>query len=143
MARRSSNFDSSVFVDAAAWIALLNVRDAMHTKATTIYEGLIQRRMPLVTTEFVLLEVADALSAPAIRRHTIAVLDSLRQPGILQIVPVSPELLAQGWDFYCSRLDKEWGLTDCISFTVMQDLRITVAFTSDKHFVQAGYQRLL
>jgi predicted nucleic acid-binding protein len=41
------------------------------------------------------------------------------------------------------REDKDWGLVDCASFAVMQDLGITEAFTDDRHFQQAGFRRLL
>lgn len=57
-----------VFVDTAAWIALLNDRDAYHLTARQIMERLRQQKATLITTEFVLLEVADALSNPLV--HT-------------------------------------------------------------------------
>lgn len=41
------------------------------------------------------------------------------------------------------RLDKGWGLTDCTSFVVMEQEQITEAFTSDQHFEQAGFTKLL
>jgi len=39
--------------------------------------------------------------------------------------------------------DKEWGLTDCISFIVMGDHGLTDASTTDEHFEQAGFRALL
>jgi predicted nucleic acid-binding protein len=58
-------------------------------------------------------------------------------------VPVSQQLMDEGWQLYEQRLDKSWGLTDCTSFVVMQQQQIITAFTSDQHFVQAGFQKLL
>lgn len=132
-----------VFVDTVAWIALLNVSDALHAQARQIMSTLRQQRARLVTTEFVLLEVADALSAPAIRARTVTFINGLRQLTVLQIVPASPTLLAEGWTLYSQRLDKEWGLTDCTSFVVMTQEQITQAFTSDHHFEQVGLVKLL
>jgi predicted nucleic acid-binding protein len=40
-------------------------------------------------------------------------------------------------------MDKEWGLTDCISFLVMQDRAMTDALTTAQHFQQAGFRALL
>ncbi len=45
--------------------------------------------------------------------------------------------------FYGGRPDKEWSLTDCISFVVMQDEQIIEALTADRHFEQAGFKVLL
>jgi predicted nucleic acid-binding protein len=131
-----------VFVDTAAWIALINVRDALHLRAQSVYANLVQRKIPLVTSEFAMLEVADALSSPLLRPLTIAFTSRLRQ-GVLEIVPLGEDLRQKGWALYCQRPDKEWGLTDCISFVVMQERGIAEAFTSDHHFTQAGVTVLL
>jgi len=99
--------------------------------------------VPLLTTEFVLLEVADALSAPHLRMNTVAFIERVRQLPIVQIVPTHMDLLSAAWQLYRQRPDKDWGLTDCTSFVIMQQRRIMQAFTSDRHFEQAGFLILL
>ena len=61
----------------------------------------------------------------------------------LQIVPPSDLLFQRGLDLYAARGDKEWSLTDCISFVVMGDHGIADALTGDHHFEQAGFTPLL
>lgn len=134
---------TKVFVDTAAWIALLNIRDALHHQANNVMDRLLELKTPLVTTEFILLEVADALCTPASRGQTVNFIDSLRLLESVKIIPVSQQLLDEGWAFYSQRPDKDWGLTDCISFVVMTQEGITQAFTSDRHFQQAGFVKLL
>ena len=56
---------------------------------------------------------------------------------------IDPALWQRGWQLYCARPDKEWGLTDCLSFVVMQEQGVFDAFTADHHFEQAGFIRLL
>ncbi|MBW4580925.1 MAG: PIN domain-containing protein [Tildeniella nuda ZEHNDER 1965/U140] len=132
-----------IFVDAVAWIALLNSRDSLHQTAKQLMMSFQQQNVSLVTTEFVLLEVADALSSPASREVTVAYVKRLRVLNRLEIIPVSQTLLFEGWTLYSQRPDKEWGLTDCISFVVMSQQQLTQAFTSDRHFKQAGFANLL
>lgn len=132
-----------VFVDSAAWIALLNTKDTLHFQAEQIRARLQKQTAMIVTTEFVLLEVADALCSPGLRKNTVVFINRLRQVKNLQIIPVSQSLLAEGWTLYSQRDDKDWGLTDCISFVVMRQENITEAFTSDHHFEQAGFVKLL
>jgi predicted nucleic acid-binding protein len=67
------------FVDTVAWIALLNSSDGLHTPAQQAMHDLRQQNVQLVTTEFVLIEVADALSAPAVRAQTVTFINGLRQ----------------------------------------------------------------
>jgi predicted nucleic acid-binding protein len=133
-------------MDTAGWLALLNARDGLHAQAMRVRGQLQQSRVKLITTEFVLIEVADAFAEPPLRAIALEFYRGLRQantPFAVEIVPVSENLLVQGWRLYSQRLDKGWGLTDCISIVVMQEQGITDAFTSDHHFAQAGFNTLL
>jgi hypothetical protein len=121
----------------------LNADDALYDQARQVRRTLIQHKIRLVTTEFVLLELADALSSPSSRTQTVEYVDNLRWLTILQIIPVSQTLLLEGWALYKKRTDKDWSLTDCTSFVVMAQEHISQAFTSDHHFAQAGYTKLL
>lgn len=132
-----------VFVDTVAWLALLNASDMLHEPARQAMDQLRSQRAQLTTTEFILLEVADAMCASSVREHTIRFIDGLRQMPVLTILPVSEELFTAGWELYRQRSDKSWGLTDCMSFAVMQERKLTRAFTSDHHFTQAGFVGLL
>jgi uncharacterized protein len=58
-------------------------------------------------------------------------------------VPAATPLLDAGIALYSQRTDKLWGITDCISFVVMQRHQITEALTTDHHFEQAGFIALL
>ena len=49
----------------------------------------------------------------------------------------------RGLQLYENRADKAWGLTDCLSFVVMQEQGLTEAVTSDRHFRQAGFRALM
>jgi predicted nucleic acid-binding protein len=44
---------------------------------------------------------------------------------------------------YIARTDKDWSLTDCISFSIMENRGITDALTADHHFQQAGFKTLM
>lgn len=59
------------------------------------------------------------------------------------IVPLTNDLYAQALILYRSRIDKEWGLVDCLSFVVMRERMLTEALTADQHFEQVGFQALL
>ena len=129
-----------VFADASYYVALLSPRDQHHQDAVNVSRGL---RQPIVVTEFVLIELANALAEVDSRERAIALWENLRRDLTTMIVPASAELITQGLDLYASRLDKEWSLTDCISFVVMDYQGLTDALTADHHFEQAGFTALL
>jgi uncharacterized protein len=128
------------FADAYYFIALLNRRDKAHASAVAAASSLTG---DIVTSDWVLVEVADALSHPMHRSRVVRFLDDLRQSSRVEIVPAGKEVLDLGWKLYSERPDKDWSLTDCISFVVMQERGIIKALTGDHHFEQAGFQALL
>jgi predicted nucleic acid-binding protein len=130
----------AVFADTFYFLALLNERDAAHKRAVVISRtpGLL-----VTTTEFVLLEVADALCQPHHRDEVLALWQVVETDPAFRLVRASTELIRRGTQLYRERPDKEWPLTDCISFVVMQDYRLSEALTADHHFEQAGFKTLL
>ncbi len=73
----------------------------------------------MVTTEFVLLEVADALSSPDFRLKAVAFLNGLRALTVLKIIPASSALFAAGWNLYSQRSDKEWSLNASVTLQTL------------------------
>jgi len=132
-----------VFADTAAFVALLIRRDKFYQSANAIMAELSEKDTKLFTTEMVLFELANALSSVELRGKAIILIDELQTLPNVQIVWSSVELFEKAWTLYCERPDKEWSLTDCASFVVMKERGINLAFTSDKHFEQAGFVRLL
>ena len=103
----------------------------------------VRDSVPLVTTSAVLTELADGLSRVDQRSLATQVSESFRHSALLEVIQVSGDLEEAAWELYAERPDKEWGMTDCISFIVMRDGEMTQAFTADHHFEQAGFVRLL
>jgi predicted nucleic acid-binding protein len=66
-----------VFVDTAAWIALMNVDDDFHEQAKQVKAQLKRDKYYLVTSDFVLLEVADGFAFPDVRSQTINFINRL------------------------------------------------------------------
>jgi predicted nucleic acid-binding protein len=129
------------FADAYYFLALRNPKDEGHARAVAVTGQL--RGRTLVTTTWVLTEVADALAKPANRAGFVALMKALSSNPGVQIIPPTQALFERGMQFYASRPDKGWSLTDCISFVVMSEQRITEALTGDHHFEQAGFVALL
>ena len=131
------------FLDAAYAIALSAVTDQYHRKAEFLARQIETEAIPLITTRAVILEIGNALAKLRYRAAAIELLDSLEEDAKVEIVPLSEELYDRAMELYRDRRDKEWGITDCISFVVMQDHALTEALTTDEHFKQAGFRPLL
>lgn len=129
------------FGDTSYFLALVNPSDTHHARAVALSQS---RDVPVVTSAWVVTELADGLAKPpALRQVFVRVLAALRADRTTVILPADDRLLQAGLTLYESRPDKEWSLTDCVSFVVMQEQGIREALTADRHFQQAGFVALL
>lgn len=129
-----------VFLDTSYILALVNTADEYHQCAS---KAALETRGPFVTTEAVLTEIGNSLAKLRWRSLGVAILEDLRSDPEIEVLSVSTELFDRAVTLYAARMDKEWGLTDCISFVVMQERGLTAALTTDAHFEQAGFRALL
>jgi hypothetical protein len=130
----------TVFADTYYFIALLSPRDSAHDRAVSFSN---RNSRPIVTTAWILNEMADGLAKTPNRHLVSQVLLDLESNPQDTLVPFDQILWRRGLQLYDARPDKQWSLTDCISFVVMKDLDITEALTGDRHFQQAGFTALL
>jgi len=131
---------TTYFADSFYYLAILNREDARHAAAVSLSQELHGGQ---VTTAWVLTEVADAMAAPNQRGRFLTFLARLRANPRVTIVPASQDLFEQGLELYAQRPDKNWTLTDCISFVTMRQKAVAEALTGDHHFEQAGFAALL
>jgi predicted nucleic acid-binding protein len=125
------------FADTFALIAWLNPADESHSAVTAFLDTFTGR---LVTTEWVLMEVADALSAPPARMTVVAFLNAVRADPLFDIIGYEESLYRAGFELFAARADKFWSLTDCITFSPMSQRALLDALTADHHFHQAGFR---
>ena len=129
-----------VFADTHYFLALLNSKDVSHQRAIAASLAL---NGELVTTAWVITELADAMSSSTNRVEFLSTYDDLRTNPQVRIIQPEIALFDLGIQLYRNRQDKDWSLTDCISFVVMQQEGMTQALTGDRHFEQAGFVALL
>lgn len=129
-----------IFVDTFFYLAILNPKDRAHHRAMQVAASLDAQ---FFTTQWVLGEVGDAFCAPYERSRFLAFHHRLESNPDLEILAASAGQYASGLQLFERRPDKDWGLTDCISFAVMHEFGLTDALTGDQHFTQAGFRALL
>ena len=132
-----------VFADTSGWLAVLVKSDALHEKAVEIYLRLLASNRDFVVHEAILLEIGNSLSNVKARNIAVKLKENIENSSRIELISLSPELLEAGWELYAERTDKNWGIVDCISFVLMKRLNIGEAFSTDKHFEQAGFIKLL
>jgi hypothetical protein len=130
---------NAVFADTFFYLALLDDAEPGHERA------LAESRIPrlIVTTEFILLELGNACARAEDHADFLALVAGMRASPRVKIIPLNSELFNRGLARMRERNDKDWSLTDCISFVDMEDEGLHEALTGDQHFEQAGFKALL
>ena len=133
-----------VFADTSYWVAIINPRDGFHRQAGQS-ATLLGADFRIVTSEMVLAEVLNLLagSRSHIRNAAVKVVQRLILNTRVELVSQTSELFRQAFALYRDRPDKDWSLTDCASFVIMDERHIIEALTHDRHFEQKGYRALL
>jgi predicted nucleic acid-binding protein len=129
-----------VLLDTAFIVAINNSQDQWHAAAKRVVSQ-TRNAAEVYVTEAVLIESANFLSMTN-REKIVGFIGSCQTSSNTYVIS-SPDLFSLGLRLYTARPDKTWSLTDCISFVVMQRESITLAATSDHHFVQAGFRAMM
>jgi Predicted nucleic acid-binding protein, contains PIN domain len=129
-----------MLLDTSGLFCLFHTREPFHREALQAYEAAGLR----FTHEFVLAElVALAHSRGAPRRAVLKFVNDLSASPEVELVWIDEALHHRPMALLAARLDKTYSLCDAVSFVLMRDRGIDQALTTDRHFAQEGFQKLL
>jgi uncharacterized protein len=132
-----------VFVDTGYFVALLNRRDTLHARAVSLAQEWEKTNRTAVTTDAVLIELANFFARGPLRRTVVATIRKVREAAGFEVTACDANLLERSLTRYATHHDKSWSLTDCLSMEVMLDANCHEAATPDHHFAQAGFAVLM
>lgn len=133
---------STVFLDTGYVLALELSNDQNHRIASKHWRSLKKRLPLLVTTSYVFDEVVSYFNSRGHHAKAVEVGNRLLTSPSVQFVQVDEGLFRESWHYFQQHQDKDYSLTDCISFVVMKSWGLKTAFAFDQHFVQAGFKKV-
>ncbi|AOY82046.1 PIN domain-containing protein [Moorena producens JHB] len=131
-----------LFLDTSYMIALELADDQNHQITLNHWQNLDKTNLKLVTTSYVFDELVTFLNSRYLHSKAVEIGKRLLTSSVVDLIQVNEVLFLEGWDYFQKYQDKSYSLTDCLSFVVMNKLKINVALTFDQHFVQAGFIKL-
>lgn len=137
MARRE------IFADTSGLYALIDRNDGLHAAARRALDELLRNGRRLVVTDYIIDETVTLARSRGGRIVADRVLDLVDQSRGLRIEWIGPERFHSTREYFRRHADHAYSFTDCSSFVVMRELRLTQALTSDRHFLEAGMETLL
>ena len=129
-----------MLIDTSGFFSVHSEADKNHVQAQEIYAKSWLR----LTTNYILDEyVALALVRGLSRKETLVFSEEILYDETVEIVWVDKELHTKAVELLKKRRDKNYSLCDAVSFVVMQRRKVSESLTTDKHFEQEGFIRLL
>ncbi len=127
-----------IFVDTAAFIALVDTSDSNHKAEKKCYLEIIQPGNRLVSSNFVICETLNYLRTRISYKVAIEFRESTYKSSILEIIPITLDIEEAAYKIFKKYKDKKFSFTDCTSFAFMDKKKIKKVFSFDHHFTQFG-----
>lgn len=129
----------SLFVDTSGWYALIDRRDADHRRFADRVRRHVSDGGRLASTDYVLDESFTLARARSGSRAALGLMDLVEQTSALDLEWIGSERFERAGHLFRQYEDQAFSFTDCTSFVVMRELRLTEALTKDEHFRIAGF----
>ena len=135
---------NDVFVDTAGWGYYLHSGDPLHNQTVSVIQDAVRQGRRLITTNYILAELITILDRYRLSRQMIMVaINALKADPRVEIIHIEVAADTEAWALLGARLDKQWSLVDASSFVLMQRFGLSEVVTTDHHFSQAGFVRLI
>ncbi len=131
-----------VFVDSSALKANYDSRDDYHDHATEFMRRIAARETDVtsfMTTDYVLDEAITLTRFAHSHRKAVELAEATLTSKFMWVIYSDENLFSEGMSIFKQYSDKEWSLTDCVSFATMRKYGLRTAFTFDPHFKQFGF----
>lgn len=129
-----------IFIDTSFIIALEDADAPEHKKALSCWKKI--KPCKITTTSYVFDETVTFIKKRLGYKKAVETGKILRESSYVDIVHISEEDVEDGWEMFLKYDDKGYSFTDCISFVIMQNIKIYKALTFDIHFKQMGFKVL-
>lgn len=128
------------FVDTSYWLALELIDDQNSKPALSHWQSLVKTPFAIVTTSYVFDETVTYLNSRKHHEKAVEVGENMLLSPTIELIHIGEDLFFEGWTMFQKYQDKQYSLTDCVSFVVMQRRKLETALTFDRHFAQAGFR---
>lgn len=131
-----------LFVDTAGWLACADRADAAHARCCAARDEALEAGQTLVMTDFVVDETLSLLRFRLGLGAAESWWHQIDRSARVRWERIDSERFGKARELFFRYRDKDFSFTDCTSFALMREVRLTHALTTDDHFRQMGFQML-
>ena len=132
-----------LFIDSGGFYVLISSQSESHETSIAVMEDAAKYRRRAITTDYIIDETATLLRARGLSKLLTEFFRLTEESKALAVEWTTPDRFASARKSMLKHLDQEFSFTDCVSFIVMKEFRLTDALATDDHFRIAGFNPLL
>lgn len=133
----------SAFVDTSGWYALIDRKDARHARVVAGIRRFVEKRVTLVTSDYVVDESATLLKARIGSHAALNLFAYLSEATSVEWEWVGSERFTKAQSLFKKLGGQGHSFTDCTSLVIIQERQIEDVVTTDRHFKIQGLRPLL
>jgi predicted nucleic acid-binding protein len=136
---------NQIFVDTSGWANLFIASESYHDQAKKWFLKSRQQQDQLITSNYVITELVALFHSPlrVPRPQLFQYIEAITTASYITIVHIDRNIHNEAWQLVKNRPDKNWSLVDATSFVIMKQRKLSLALTTDRHFEQAGFIKIL
>ena len=132
-----------VFIDTGGWISVLVKNDIYHNAGKIFYQSLLEKNIPLATSNYVLDETITRIRYDAGHTKAVEFCDLIRgaiEKGLLELFWIDELIVVSAEDLFKQYQDQKLSFTDCTTIALIKEKKIKEIFAFDRHFTTFGFQ---
>jgi predicted nucleic acid-binding protein len=128
-----------VFLDTTAVMSLFDGRDTHHNESKTTFEKVLETRTKMALTDYILDECITTILARVDHRTAMRAGEFILNSRTIDLIWLDNAQKLAAWDYFKKHDDQGFSFTDCTSFVLMKEMKISHYISFDDHFKQAGF----
>ncbi len=132
-----------VFLDTSALAAFFDRKDRYNVETGMLFEKIALKKIRIVMTDYILNECITMILMRTNHSNAVKAAEFIFDSKAIELVWLDEPIKRKAWEYFKRHSDKKYSFTDCTSFVLMKEMKVTRYLSFDGHFKQAGFTEFL
>ncbi len=128
-----------VFIDTSALVSIFEEDDGKHEEALRLFEKAMAQKLRVVISDYIFDECITTVNSRADHATAVKAGGFILSSNVVELIWLDQDVKLKAWEYFTAHADKGYSFTDCTSFILMKEMKLTHYLAFDKHFEQAGF----
>jgi predicted nucleic acid-binding protein len=128
-----------VFIDTSVLVSIFEEDDGRHEEAIRLFEKAMAQKLRVVISDYIFDECITTVNSRSDHNTAVKAGEFILSSNVIELIWLDQEMKLKAWEYFIAHADKGYSFTDCTSFILMKEMKLTQYLAFDKHFERAGF----